>query len=208
MCQRREPELWFTTSSCCYSFESCFHGWRFFSLHRRPNPPFVWSPCFPRTIQLPLAASPCSRLSRPQSVGSEEARCRAGLRPPPKLHVQFSRMQLSRRLKSSEMPRFLAPVGLIRSASLLGRERNGFFAKGTVPTSLVLAHLVSFFLPDHLRRLPSPTHFCRRLPGHMAFTTLHRYYSAVRLLTEPRSPLRFAYRSAYSGATRSLCQFS
>src|SRR5215472_18027688 len=71
MCQRREPELWFTTSSCCYSFESCFHGWRFFSLHRRPNPPFVWSPCFPRTIQLPLAASPGSRLSRPQSTISQ-----------------------------------------------------------------------------------------------------------------------------------------
>jgi len=31
------------------------------------------------------------------SVGSEEARLRAGLRPPPKLHVRFSRMQLSRR---------------------------------------------------------------------------------------------------------------
>jgi len=33
------------------------------------------------------------------SVGSEEARLRAGLRPPLKLHVQFSRMQLSRRFK-------------------------------------------------------------------------------------------------------------
>ena len=31
------------------------------------------------------------------SVGSEEARLRAGLRPPLKLHVRFSRMQLSRR---------------------------------------------------------------------------------------------------------------
>ena len=30
-------------------------------------------------------------------VGSEEARLRAGLRPPPKLHVRLSRMQLSRR---------------------------------------------------------------------------------------------------------------
>jgi excisionase family DNA binding protein len=30
-----------------------------------------------------------------------------------------------------------------------------------------------------------------RLPGHVAFATLHRYYSAVRLLTERRSPLRF-----------------
>src|ERR1700674_5752575 len=38
------------------------------------------------------------------SVGSEEARLRAGLRPPLKLHVHFSRMQLSRRLNRSEMP--------------------------------------------------------------------------------------------------------
>jgi hypothetical protein len=37
-------------------------------------------------------------------VGSEEARLRAGLRPPPKLHVRFSRMQLSRRFTEGEMP--------------------------------------------------------------------------------------------------------
>jgi hypothetical protein len=40
-------------------------------LHRRPFPPIVWSPCFPRTIQLPLAASPCGRLSRPRSTTSQ-----------------------------------------------------------------------------------------------------------------------------------------
>ena len=67
----------------------------------------------------------------------------------------------------------------------------GFFAKGTVPTSLTLAHLVSFLLPTVFAGCPSPTQFCRRLPGHVAFTTLPRYYSAVRLLTERRSPLRF-----------------
>ena len=71
MGQRRKPELWFTPSFRCYSFESCCHGWRFFSLHRRPNPPFGWSPCFRRTTHLPLAASPCSRLSRPQSTISQ-----------------------------------------------------------------------------------------------------------------------------------------
>src|SRR5215469_2039352 len=71
MSQGRKPELWFTSSFCCYSFESCCHGWRFFPLHRRPNPPFVWSPCFPRTVQPPLAASPCSRLSRPRSTISQ-----------------------------------------------------------------------------------------------------------------------------------------
>src|SRR5712691_2154273 len=37
------------------------------------------------------------------TVGSEEARLRAGLRPPPKLHVRFSRMQLSRRLSDARM---------------------------------------------------------------------------------------------------------
>ena len=37
-------------------------------MHRRPNPPFGWSSCFPRTIQLPLPAFPCSRLSRPRST--------------------------------------------------------------------------------------------------------------------------------------------
>ena len=36
-------------------------------------------------------------------VGSEEARFRAGLRPPLKLHVRFSRMQLSRRLSDARM---------------------------------------------------------------------------------------------------------
>ena len=38
-------------------------------------------------------------------VGSEEARLHAGLRPPLKLHVRFSRMQLSRRLTASRCNR-------------------------------------------------------------------------------------------------------
>ena len=33
--------------------------------------PVEWSSCCPRTIQLPLTASPCSRLSRPQSTISQ-----------------------------------------------------------------------------------------------------------------------------------------
>ena len=49
----------------------CFHGWFIFSLHRRPGSPFGWSPCRLRTIHLPLAASPCSRLSRPPSTISQ-----------------------------------------------------------------------------------------------------------------------------------------
>jgi hypothetical protein len=35
-------------------------------------------------------------------IGSEEAHSRAGLRPPLKLHVRFSRMQLSRKLSDAE----------------------------------------------------------------------------------------------------------
>src|SRR5215471_15603606 len=75
MGQGRKPKLWLTPSFRCYSFESCCHGWRFFSLHRRPNPPLVWSPCFRRTTHLPLAASPCSRLSRPPSTVSQSDFC-------------------------------------------------------------------------------------------------------------------------------------
>ena len=68
MSKRRKREFRLAPSLVCYSFESCYHDWRFFSLHRRPYPPFEWSSCFPRTIQLPLPASPCSRLSRPRST--------------------------------------------------------------------------------------------------------------------------------------------
>src|SRR6201987_6539210 len=71
MGQRRKPELWFKPRFRFYLVESCFHGGLFFSLHRRPNPPFEWRPCFPRTIQLPLTASPCGRLSRPPSTISQ-----------------------------------------------------------------------------------------------------------------------------------------
>jgi len=67
MRQGGETKFWLAPSPRCYSFEPGCHGWRFFSLHRRPYSPIAWSPCFPRTIRLPLAASPCSRLSRPQS---------------------------------------------------------------------------------------------------------------------------------------------
>ena len=40
------------------------------------------------------------------AVGSEEARLRAGLRPPLKLHVRISRMQLSQRLSSGGQRRY------------------------------------------------------------------------------------------------------
>src|SRR5262249_14212357 len=49
-------------------------------------------------------AAPCGALRFPTfaGVGSEEARLRASLRPPLKLHVHISRMQLSRRLTAVE----------------------------------------------------------------------------------------------------------
>jgi len=54
--------------------------------------------CLPRPTS--VAGCPVTWLSpRFIGVGSEEARLRAGLRPPPKLHVRISRMQLSRRLR-------------------------------------------------------------------------------------------------------------
>src|SRR6266568_2882419 len=52
----------------------------------------------------------------------------------------------------------------------------GFFTHGTVPPSrLYSSGFLS--LPDRLRRLPSPTHFRRRLPSHVAFATLQVLHS-------------------------------
>src|SRR5215472_5695792 len=109
-------------------------------------------------IRAPEGLEPSRTTCCSARVGSEEARCRAGLRPPPKLRVQFSRMQLSRRLKSSEMPRFLAPVGLIQSASLLGRERTGFSLKELFrPPSSLLIWFPFFFPTIFAGCLPRPT---------------------------------------------------
>ena len=71
MRQRGEPKIWLAPRFACYSFESCCHGRRFISLHRWPYLPFAWRPCCLRTIQRPLAASPCGRLSRPRSTTSQ-----------------------------------------------------------------------------------------------------------------------------------------
>ena len=48
---------------------------------------------------------PWGRFPRLVGVGSEEAPRGAGLRPPPKLDVQFSRIQLSQRLDISLKPK-------------------------------------------------------------------------------------------------------
>src|SRR5713226_9362683 len=75
-----------------------------------------------------------------------------------------------------------------------------------------------FHLPalTHLARCLFPTAFAGRLPrltlvAAYAVTRLSprfRYFAAVRLLTELRSPFRLRYRPAYSGATRRLGQSS
>src|ERR1700719_4266652 len=69
MGQRGKAKMWLTPSFRCYLLKFRFHGQLIFSLHRRPC--VEWSPCRPRTIQLPLTASPCSRLSRPRSTISQ-----------------------------------------------------------------------------------------------------------------------------------------
>jgi hypothetical protein len=82
----------------------------------------------------------------------------AGHRPPLKPCMQISRTRLSRRRKfprgqrrnESNLPinewTFLAPVGLIQSTSLLGRERTGFSLKELFrpPSSLLIWFPFSF----------------------------------------------------------------
>ena len=89
------------------------------------------------------------------SVGSEVARSRAGHRPPLKLHVRFSRMQLSRRHQNSEMQEKgnsrvdLSCTRQIESSRQDPRTMTyGFFAKRTDPpsSSLLIWLLVSPFL--------------------------------------------------------------
>jgi hypothetical protein len=50
-------------------------------------------------------------------------------------------------------------------------EMYGYFTHGTVPPFRPYSSGLAS-LPDHLRRLPSPTHSGRRLRGHAAFTAL------------------------------------
>src|ERR1700756_450939 len=71
MGQGSEPQFWLTSCLRCYSFESCFHGWFIFSLHRSPDLSLDRAHVSPRTIHLLLTASPCSRLSRPRSTISQ-----------------------------------------------------------------------------------------------------------------------------------------
>ena len=63
-------------------------------------------------------------------------------------------------------------------------------------------------LPNHLRRLPSPTHFCRRSLGHVVLATLQVLLSRPTTGTAPLATSLLAYRLASRGATRGLRQFS
>ena len=62
-----------------------------------------WPACSLAVVAFPLRVLRAggTAFRRPSGVGSEEARPSAGLRPPLKLHVRFSRMQLSRRRSPS-----------------------------------------------------------------------------------------------------------
>src|SRR5208337_5007272 len=79
-------------------------------------------------------------------------------------------------------------------------EMYGYFTHGTDPP----------FRPYSLPSSLSPTAFvgCLPRPTSVAgcpvtwLSPRFWYHSAVRLLTTHHSPFRFAYRSAYSGATR------
>jgi len=53
----------------------------------------------------------------------------------------------------------------------------------------VLAHLARSALPNHLRRPPSPTHSVAACAVARLSPRL-RYFAAVRLLTQRRSPFR------------------
>src|ERR1700728_902315 len=84
---------------------------------------------------------------------------------------------------------FLAPVGLIQSTSLLGRECTGISLMELIHLP-ALAHLVFSLFPTAFAGcLPRPTS-AAGFPV-TRFSPRLRYYTAVRLLTEHRSPFRF-----------------
>src|SRR5215831_16821827 len=111
-------------------------------------------------------------------VGSEEARLRANHRPPLKLHVRFSRMQLSRRhllrrrklwVKNQVDPRGVRQVD--RGRQYPQAMMYGFFAQRTDPPHRPDSS--SFpFPPGCLRPPLSPTPFRRPSLGHAVLAAL------------------------------------
>src|SRR6201984_5340 len=126
--------------------------------------------------QVSSFSSPCNRSNCCSSCASKASRVCPSTPPLPRFAFTFSQA-ISKffRLYTLSINEwtFLAPVRLIQSTSLLRRERTGFSLKELfLPLSSLLIWFP--FLPDHLRRPPSPTQFRRRLPGHVTFATLHR----------------------------------
>src|SRR6516162_3833847 len=84
----------------------------------------------------------------------------------------------------------------------------GFFAKGTVPSSLIFTHLVSFlFLTIFAGCLPRPT----SVAGCPVTWLSPRFIGSIQPPDSWQSITRhfaFAYRSVYPGATQRLCQSS
>src|SRR6266849_4972174 len=118
-----------------------------------------------------------SQESRFWIVGSEEARLRAGLRPPLKLHVRFSRMQLSRRHITGDVRKGNRQVGL----AYIRKFESGLQYPRTMMYGFSLSELIHLQhpyssgcppLPSCLRLPPSPTHSGRRSLGHVTFITL------------------------------------
>jgi|ERR1700674_410252 len=72
-------------------------------------------------------------------VGSEEARLRASLRPPLKLHVRFSRMQLSRRLSDAEAARLRTPLLRYGAPHLSARGTSTLLNNALLSTHFRLA---------------------------------------------------------------------
>src|SRR6266853_14245 len=91
-----------------------------------PASSFLPSPAtFPDPLWSPIARS--RNFHHASGVGSDEARRRAGLRPPLNLHVRISRMQLLRRhalagckKRATSVWTLLASVRLGRAASIRG----------------------------------------------------------------------------------------
>ena len=117
------------------------------------------------------------------AVGSEEARLRAGLRPPLKLHGRFSRMQLSRRhLERRREPRATTEWTLRHAPQVdPGRQyprtvMYGFFAKRTDPPHRPYSSGCPS-RPSCLRPPPSPTHSGRRSLGHTVLAALQVLHS-------------------------------
>ena len=123
--------------------------------------------------------SRCSRANCRPSCASKAARLCPSTPPLPRFSFTFSQA-ISRffRLYTLSINEwtFLAPVRLIQSTSLLRRELTGFSLKELFHLP-ALTHPARLLFPTIFAGWPSPTHFRRRLPGHVAFAALQVLFS-------------------------------